>query len=215
MPTPKRTKSQIKSDRAKLRKLRASGLFRGKIDLRKPPNSRHRKALKEFADVISGKATVVKPRNPRSYRSLFDVKGDKVIVPRRKGERVRVDKQGNITSTRKVGGRTVKAKFQRSKRGEKIARPSEEKQYAIPFIRGRDKKGRPIVHWFRFPSYDDLAKFMAGYDYKDWTDYVVEEELDAGVPDDIQEQYRTGSAYRRPKGADRHRGQKVRRRGKK
>ena len=53
MPSKKRTASQAARDKAALKRLRKSGIFRGKIDLRKPPS---RAALKKIAELRAKRA---------------------------------------------------------------------------------------------------------------------------------------------------------------
>lgn len=174
---PKRVRAQAKKDKIALRKLVRAGLYTGKFDARKKITKSQRATIRKYADVVTGKATVIKPENPASYKNLFRVKGDKVIVPRRKGEKIKVTKTGKIVGERKVGKRTVRSYFRRVERGAEIPKQSGV-MYALPFIRGRDANGKPILDWKRFPTMGMLKSFMEGYDYKDWTDYVLEERVD-------------------------------------
>ncbi len=160
----------MRKDKSALKKLFSTGLLKTKPNLSKAPSAHQKRLINKFQDVISGKAAVVKPADPKSYKGLFKVQGDAVVVPRRKGERISMNKKGAIEGTRKVGARTVKSRFQHTPRGEKIKRPTLPTQYAIPFVRGGGD-----VQWMRFPDYDSLQKFMEGYDYKGWKSYVVSE----------------------------------------
>lgn len=175
MAIKSRSNSQLKKERRALRRLREAGLYTGKLDLRKKPTAYQRKAITKFADVLSGAASVLKPKDAAAYKGLFKTVGDKVIVPRRKGERLSVDKKsGEIIGKRKVRGRTVRSRFKRVKSGETIKRPrkSEAVQYAIPFNRGDH------LEWMRHPSYDALKSFMSEYArYKGWKKYSVSEKV--------------------------------------
>jgi hypothetical protein len=177
MPSKNNSSPQAKKQLSKLKSL---GLYAG--DLRKKISSATMRLIKRFDAVLTGKATVVTPANPAKFKGIFDVKGDKVIVPRRVGEKITVDKKtGEIVSKRKVGDRTVTARGKQIKRGETIKKPTADKvtrtQYAIPFSTNSG------THWMRFPTWDELQKFMAGYDYKGWQDYVVVEQLDKPLTD--------------------------------
>jgi valyl-tRNA synthetase len=78
-----------------LRKLRELGLYRGKLPRGKL--SKYQQSLiKRFDDVLKGGAKVLQPKSPKDYSSLYVVKSDKVIVPKRKGEKIKVNKHGNI-----------------------------------------------------------------------------------------------------------------------
>jgi hypothetical protein len=181
MPTKKRTQSQVRSDRKALRILREKGLLSKSTNLSKKPTRYQRSQINKFADVIAGKAAVVRPKQPSTYKNLYRTKGDKVIVPKRKGEKIHVNRRGEIEGERKVGNRVVRSRHKRLRRGEDVgALPSKSgKQYAIPFNRGGGE-----IEWKRFPDRDALRDFMQGYDYKDWTDYVVEESVDEEMDDD-------------------------------
>lgn len=161
-----------------MRKLRDLGLYKG--DLRKKPTKYALGKLKQFDDVLSGNAVVVKPRDPKRFKNMYRTIGDVVVVPKRKGEKISVDKSGEIVSKRKSGKHIIRARGKTVKRGEPIAKPEPETttQYVIPF------NSRDGVTWFRFPDWDELQKFMAGYDYKGWEDYVIVEEVGSEFDDD-------------------------------
>lgn len=161
---------------------------------------------------------MLKPADVKSYRGLFKTKGKAVIVPKRKGERWRVDKRtGEVVGTRKVRGRTVKSRLRRVKKGESIKRPREPSQYAIPFNRGDH------IEWQRHPSYDALKSFMSEYArYKGWKSYAVSEraakqnELDFEDDEDLTfileeklgAQYGASAGRYRPKKSKRRKGRK-------
>jgi len=182
MATKSKARLQAKSQRRQLAKLKSAGLYSGKIDGRKKPSKYQQSLIAKYKDVVTGKASVVKPKDAKSYKSIFQVVGDKVIVPRRKGEKIRITEKGSIAGERKVGGRKVRTYFKKVKRGETLAADKKPTMYFVPFIRGKDGKGKPIIEWKRFPNLDMLKQFMEGYDYKDWTDYVVKERVDPDAP---------------------------------
>lgn len=171
----KRAKAQVLKQRAALKKLKRAGLYTGKVDGRKKLNKYQQQQIAKYADVIAGRAAVLKPKNARNYKRLYRVKGNKVIVPRRKGERLAV-KGGEIVSNRKVGKTKVRGRLKRVGRGQVPARPEKPVMYAIPFrVRGSDE-----LRWLRFPQWEALKDFMLAYErYKDWEDYVLEEHINA------------------------------------
>lgn len=176
MASKSRTARQAKRERNALRKLRASGLYTGKLDLRKRASAYQKTLLKKFAAVIKGVAKVLYPPDPKSFGKIFQTVKNAVIVPRRKGERLKVSKStGEILSTRKVRGRQVTARLRRVKQGATIKRPpkGESVHYAIPFNRGGGE-----TEWMRHPSYDALKAFMSEYQrYKGWRKYAVSERM--------------------------------------
>lgn len=171
-------KSDLKQARIALKKLRTLGLYTG--DLRKAPSKSALKKIKEFAPVLKGEAVVLQPPNAKKFKGVFKTVGKNIIVPRRKGERISIDKKtGELVSKRKVGKRTVTARGLHVKRGEKIPQTGKRVQYAIPF----NSTGGG-VNWIRFPNWTELQKFMAGYDYKGWQNYVVREDVENEFDDD-------------------------------
>lgn len=171
--------------RAQLKKLKSLGLFTG--DLRKKPTARTLKLIREFDAVLKGKAAVVQPANPKQYKGAFKVVGKSVVVPKRKGERVKVSKSGEIVSTGKTRtGRTVTRTVKTVKKGGTggIAKPADGElvQYAIPF---NFRSGR---EWKRFPNWDELQKYMSGSNsvanWKNWPDYVAVEKLSNPLTDE-------------------------------
>lgn len=104
------TRSQIKKD---LRKLKSVGLYSG--DLRKKPTRYAIGQTKKFKDVLQKKARVLNAPSrsqAREHKEIFKVKGRKIVVPVRKGERVFYSKKtGEVFSYRKQYGRNVKRTF--------------------------------------------------------------------------------------------------------
>lgn len=177
MPSKIRTRAQAKRDRVALRRLKSTGLFKGKIDARKPPTPAAKRAIGRYADVLKGRAKVLKPKNPKSYKGTFRVVGDKVIVPRRKGQRVKVGKQGEIEVARKVGGKMRRGRF---KRLAELA--TEDKVFLLPLRRGDG------LTWMKFDTRGELDKFVfetspkVGATYKNYANYILE--MDAATYDE-------------------------------
>lgn len=178
MATAVRSKNQVKSEKRAIKKLRELGII--KADLRKAPTRATKAALKKYADVLAGKAVLVRPKNPASYKKIFRVFGKTVIVPRRKGEKITVNKAGEIQGVRKVGKRKVRSTFKHVLVPEK-SQPKWKPRvvYALPVQRG----GSGTVEWYRWKSWDQMKQDMQQGSlrgYKNWGDYVVEEYLMPG-----------------------------------
>lgn len=160
-----------KQARIALKRLSQLGLYKG--DLRKRPTKYALKKIDQFGAVLAGKATVVTPKSPERFKNIFDVVGDKVIVPRRKGERITIDKKTReIVSRRKVGKRTIEARGMQIKRGEKPPQTEYSATYAVPL-----KATGGVIAWHRFPDRQMLINFMSTYDFLGWENYVVEERV--------------------------------------
>jgi hypothetical protein len=171
-----------------LSRLRDLGLYSGKQDRRKNLSPYQQKLIVKFDDVLKGRARVVEPKAPQSYRGIYKVQGKKVIVPRERGERISVNKQGEIVSRKRgppgfeIYRRGIRVPVEMpTGRPAPIPPPAPERrvQYAIPFAR-KVGRGQYRMEWHRFGNWDDLAAFMAEYEpdrYGDWREYVFEEEI--------------------------------------
>jgi len=175
-------KALFRTQKRQLKKLEKLGLYNPKTPIGNEPTRYQKSIIQKYSDVLSGKAVVVKPSNPQSYKNVFDVKGKNVIVPRGKGESIRVNKQGQIKKIRR-GPRKEKI----SSTGVRVPAgkmPVERQgvQYAVPFKR-KIGKGKYIIEWHRFASYKELSDYMSSYEpnrYPDWHDYVFEEQVIPG-----------------------------------
>lgn len=125
-------------------------------------------------------AAVVTPIANLFRNAGFKTVGKTVVVPKRKGERVRVSKTGEIMSTQKRAGKknSIKRTYKPGKIEPGI--PSKpDTQYALPLARGYDD-----IEWMRFGSRQELEQFIfvtspkIGESYKKWRDFVVEENID-------------------------------------
>jgi hypothetical protein len=194
-----RSKAQAGRDKKALKTLVKTGLYKGKIDLRRAPTSYQKRLIKSYSDVIAGKAAVVRPKDPKAYRDLYRVKGDAVIVPRNKGERIGLSKRGRITRAVKTrSGRERRVILPISKpdaqRGLPPRPPTGEAYiYYLPFRRGSG--AGQTVQWHRF-TYTGLVEFFKRYDIEDeakedWLSYVEIEETTAAY-ERYLEQYITG-----------------------
>lgn len=190
------TKSQAQRQRARFQKqvtrLRDLGLTgTRKIDLRKSPSKSTTNLIKKYADVLAGKAAVVRiPKSEKKrFKGIFPVVGDTIIVPKVKGERnVRYDpKAGEVVSKVKRGKRTYNKVIFRDL--DKLKEPSGDRQryFSVPFKRGKGRKGK--IDYQTYDSLNELKLFMNTYvedgRYKDWARYV--QIYDAESLDDLYE----------------------------
>lgn len=169
MPSKKSAARQAQKTKSDLRKLKSLGLV-DKVDLRKKPTPAIKRTLTKYKDVLTGKATVISADKATAakYRKILQTKGDKIIVPRKTGERVSISKDGVIHTKRKAYGETVEKVI-----GRKVekAKPVEGERtyYTIPMARGKKKIERR-----RFGSFEQLLHFMRAYDFdfNDWEKYI-------------------------------------------
>lgn len=132
--------------------------------------------MKKYSDVVAGKAAVVTPRNAKAYKALYRVKGDKVIVPRRKGERIGTNKAGEIIGRRKTKRGTMKTRHIPPTETQRPRARNEAITYAVPF---KGKGGE--IYWRRFtPSnwkafLNDYAKRQTQQTRDAWNSMIVEE----------------------------------------
>lgn len=171
-------KRQRKRERAALKKLRDLKLTKsGRYNPKR--KTYYRALFDKFRDVLEGKATVVKPKDAKTYKRQFRVVGDRVVVPRRKGDRVTV-KEGKIRVSRKRGRRRETGTVR------PVAEVSPGKIYVLPLAR------QDGIEWHRFKSREDLNAFIyqtspkIGQTFKNVADYVLEID-DDDIPEDEEE----------------------------
>lgn len=187
-----------------MRKLRDAGLISKRVKLTTKPTRSVKSALKKFADVISGKAAVIKvPKHvARSMKDGNRVKGDLVVIEKQKGERFRYDEDAErIVGTRRAGQRTFTRTIERDLGAIKPARTGTRRYYVAPFQRaGGD------IDYLKFDDLEELNRFMAEYEkrgYKNWKNYV--EVVDVKDRAELDEEYPALDTYkyREPKKARR------------
>lgn len=168
-----RSKAQAARDRRALKILREKGLYSGKLDLRKRPTRYQRAQLAKYDDVVTGKAAVLRPDRPSAYRGTYRVKGDAVIVPKQKGETLKV-RNGEIVGVRKFKGGKVRTSHKIGKAAREL--PPGEKRvvtYAVPFNSGGQ------IYWRRFTP-ENWRAFLKDYNIrgkhrKEWNELVIKE----------------------------------------
>lgn len=180
MAIRKYSKEQLKSFRKDIALLKSKGLVSKKVDARSvKPTSHMVKTRKEFSDVLSGKASVVKTpkrKTASEYKDMgFRSKFGNVVIPKEKGEQIRYDKKTEqIVAYRKRDGKRVKKIY---KRTDAELPTGKQFRYTMPFKRGSGTER------YTFPNMDELKRFMSGYDFKGWQKYLEVEEVLPGDPD--------------------------------
>jgi hypothetical protein len=179
-----RSKAQAVRDKKALKTLTSTGLYTGKIDLRRAPTPYQQRLIKRYADVVSGRAAVVRPRDPKPYKSAGFKSGPRgaVIVPKAKGERIGLSKTGRIT--RKRPGRKPATIVP----GKKLPAPEAVPRapagtvpiFYLPFGRGRGGE----TYWRAF-SRNSLIRFFGEYQRSpkhvgEWLRYL---EIEDGTPE--------------------------------
>ncbi len=177
MPSKKSNKSQIKNTRRNIVRLQKMGLMH-KVDLRRKPDKKTARKLRDFADLLSGKATALKiPKGQKKgLRDKVKVRGDYAIIPKQKGEKIKFTKGGEIISTRSLGSSKITKRWNQNV--EKVPEiKGARTYYTIPMARGKKKVERRT-----FSKFDELLSFMAAYEFKfeDWEKYIEVETVEAG-----------------------------------
>lgn len=186
MPTKKRRAPQgpSKSDYRRWRgTLKSQGLFGKRVSLSKPVTAAEKRTIKRYRDVIEGKAKVIsvpKKQAAKFRREYgFKGKGETLIVPKKKGERITFNtKTGEITAKKGDRAKVFESEF---KSGKII--PGTRLFYTIYFHRGAEEES------YSFEDFNELKSFMMTYEkdragpprrkgWKNWKQYVVREYLD-------------------------------------
>lgn len=203
----------------KIRKLQSKGLL-GAVDTRKRGDPKVIRAFEKYADVLAGRAAVVRAPTAAKGRELRRKLGAKgtgaaIIMPKEsKSEKFRYSvKADKITSTRPGynAGETIKKTY-----GEQFkARPKNAKAYYT--LRERTR-GIGKLKRRTFSSFDEMLKYLQSYDinFEDVEDYIEVEEVEkGGAQDDLfaEKISRDRAAYwRRKKRQEGKGGRKKRRR---
>lgn len=186
MPSKKSPLTQVAKLKEQRAKLRALGLITIKRDLRSKINKTDKKAVAEFQDVLAGRAKVIDvptKAEAKKFGRIFKVKGEHVIVPRRKGERLRYNKEtGNIEGKRIEYGRTRKTIIPSEPTSAELAKKGKRLRYVLPVARGDE------VQRYSFMSFAELehfvtqdTEFRGAYAGGGWKRYVEFEEVGARV----------------------------------
>lgn len=170
LPSKSRSRSQAKSDKRAIAKLRDAGLLPAKTSLAKKPTPATRRIINKFKDVVSGKAVAVKPAHPERFKGVYDVKGGVVVIPKRKGERITVDKEGVVRTNLKRGKKLVRGRGITRGRGGQFELERGE-QIALPYNRGGGE-----IYWMTFPSIkvmEEMESPATSVPYAKWRQYAV------------------------------------------
>lgn len=168
---------QLRKFRSEVAKLKSLGLVSKRVDARSQKPTRYmREQVKQYADVLAGRAKVVKAKSASQAKDIagdaFKRKGRAVVVPvRKQSDTVRLTKSGQIFAYGKENGRSVK-------------RLIVGKQFDV-YDRASYPRGPGIIYRMPFGNYyqsfddvDDLFAFMFPYEqaarnpYRDWQKYV-------------------------------------------
>lgn len=179
MSSRKLSADQLKKFRSDVARLKAKGLTSKRVDARKQkPTKYMRRKVRDFQDVLSGKAKVVsvpKRAIAKEYSEKFRTVGKHVVVPVKPGENVAYSKKQNeITASRRVDGKRIKRRLS-PKGATRVEAPiSGNVIYTIPLGGTRQS----------FDTWEDLVLFMEPYEanpknpYKEWYKYVEISEIE-------------------------------------
>ena len=163
----------------KVRKLQRAGLL-GKVDARKRGTPYVYGLFSKYHDVITGKVAAVKAPSADKARELESKLGVKrrgrvVLIPRETGEKFRITEKGEIKSTRKRYGQTIRKTI-----GARVEAPKGDvkQYYTLP----HRKRGTARLKRHTFASFDELLFYLSKYeiDFEDIEDYIEVEEYAAG-----------------------------------
>lgn len=129
-----------------------------------------RNQVKQYQDVLEGKAKVVKTRKrkqARQFSDRFRTKFNRVVVPTKENETVSfAPSTGDIHITKTVKGKKVRRTIRGDK--NKPIKIKDGQMYIIPI--GNQRMG--------FDDWGEMVLFMEPYEtssknpYKNWRDYV-------------------------------------------
>lgn len=180
----RQSKSKIFTSRefyAKRRRLKELGILVKRTDLRKAPTKHQRKLIREYADLLAGRAAVIEAPSAKAARvaagPLRRV-GNKIIVPKAKGDRIRY-RNGQIEVKAKIYGANVTRRPVYEVFESGARKPiGDDIQYAIDFHRGSHSP-----ETYRFKTWKELSDFMDRYSHRkrdpwrDWRKYAWIETL--------------------------------------
>jgi len=166
--------------KSNIEKLQNAGLI-GKVDFRKKATPAIKRKIEKYRSFLAGKESAVQAHSQKEARELrrkFGLKGDgkTIIIPREKGERFHVNKEGEITSTRPnpaAPGTTIKKTI-----GQKYkpARTGNEKlYYTLP----ERQRGLGRVKRHTFSSFDEMLYYLNAYEinFDDVEEFIEIEEF--------------------------------------
>lgn len=179
MPTKSAKNNQHRIYLRKVRKLQRAGLL-GKVNQRRRGTPYIYGLFTKYRDVLTGRAAAIKAPSQDDARELENRLGVKrhgrvVLIPREAGEKVRITKEGEIKSTRKRYGQTIRKTI-----GAPVAPPDDDvkRYYTIP----HRKRGTARLKRHTFASFDELLFYLSKYEieFEDIEDYIEVEEVAKG-----------------------------------
>jgi hypothetical protein len=177
MPSSKSTRpAQYKRD---IKKLQDAGLI-GKVDFRKHATPAIKRTMERYRSFLIGKESAVQAhtiKEGRELRRKFGLKGSgkTVIIPREKGERFHVTREGDITSVRPNPANPD----ERIKKtiGRKFAKRTgnERAYYTLP----ERQRGLGRVKRHTFSTFDEMLYYLNAYDisFEDIEEFIEIEEV--------------------------------------
>lgn len=141
-----------------------------------------RRTIIKYNDLLSGKATALKTPTKQAAQKLrgklgLRGKGETVIVPRHKGETLKITKDSKIIGKREQYGQVVEREVGKFK-FDRTPKPGEKLYYTIPSRqRGAGKLKRRT-----FSSFDEMLFYLEKYEvnFEDIEDYIEVEHFKAG-----------------------------------
>lgn len=162
------SKEQNRRQRADLARLKKLGLYRG--NARKNPTRYGKSLIKKYADVLAGKAAVVKAPSKAAARAYRDegskapgtvrVSGDRIVVPKLRGEKLRYDKKRKEVIgywKDKATGKTYKKHVTKTGTDLETFSKRDDIIYSLLWMRGSEAER------MFFSQYKELLNFIEPY----------------------------------------------------
>lgn len=182
---PSAKQRQARSDTAHaIAALKKLGLIKPRktTGKRKKPGGSAYKALKRFADIVNGKSVAVKATKKarKKYKGTFDVKGERIIVPKTAtAEKIYVSKKsGEIIVKRNTAGKKTKDRIVPKNAAPEDLPQGKDISYSGTIYGHRIK--------IRFKNHADLMAYVGLYDSRAHLQFIeVVEDLPTDDNQDI------------------------------
>jgi hypothetical protein len=167
------------SDVAKLKK---AGLVSAKVDPRKQDATDYMKRqIRKYNDVISGKAQSVKIKATKDKSvaqikkeySQFKSKGERIVVPVRKGDKVTFSTKRGLGTTRRAYGKLFRVQYIKNLNTPDMAQLKELQSKGYSFSIGFRNHVMGTTTYRYWSNPEEMSRDMAQYNnYKDWQKYI-------------------------------------------
>jgi hypothetical protein len=141
-----------------------------------------RRTIIKYNDLLSGKATALKTNTKQQaakLRGKLGLRGTSktIVVPRHKGEKLKITKDAKIVGTREQYGQTVHREVGKFK-FDQTPKPGEKLYYTIP----TRKRGAGKLKRHTFSSFDEMLFYLEKYeiDFEDIEDFIEVEHFKVG-----------------------------------